>query len=197
MNSSQDHDIGGARTVRPLRIAVGCVILVIALVGILVSVQPSYCPILITVKDISPAEMLDATGNRMWQITLTVANSERLQFQPDWLAIDAKGPCGWVTVVGNCALMGAWPDHTSDLVFVVPSKTTDFRIQLRYQREMPKWRLWYQHGQRGRAFVTKYAPSVCASVWPRGVRNTFHQPPHWKYAIVVSPLPAKVTLEPP
>jgi hypothetical protein len=196
MNSSRYHDIGRLRWIRPLPVAVGGVILVMALVGILVSLQLSYCPISVTIKDVSPAEMLDAKGKRMWQITLTVANSQRLLFRPDWLAIDAKGPDGWATVVGHCSLMGAWPDHTSDLVFVVPTGTTHFRIQLGYQREMLKWRMWNQLGQRGRTLVTKYAPGVSASVWPLSVRSTFHQPPYWKHAIVVSPLPGKVILEP-
>lgn len=188
-----DHACPSRR--RAVWIAVTCPLLVVALVGILVFVKLAYCPISAVIKDLTPAQMVDGEGKRMWQLTLVVTNSERLQFEPGWVVIEAKGPCGWVEADGHCALPPYGPGY-SELIFVVPTEASHFRIRLGYQREMLKWRVWEKLGQRGRTTVTKYAPGISARFWPRTRTSTFNTPPLWKHTVVVFQLPPQVSLEP-
>lgn len=178
-----------------MRITIACVLLALVFVAVFVSVRMSYCPVAVTLKDISPSGMVDAAGKEMWAVTVVMTNSEYLQFEPNSITIEAKKKNNWSLADGN--LSGFWSGRTSGIIFVVPAGTTHYKVQFAYQREMLKWRLWEKLGQRGQRIVTKYAPGITARIWPRNVRTTlFREPPIWKHALVVSRLPNKVDSEP-
>src|SRR5215467_1624376 len=98
MNIVSEEDVRSVTRTWTARAIVLCVLLFAVFVVIFVRVRVSYCPVSVVVKDVSPVEMVDGAGKKMWQVILVLTNSEPLQFESGSLTVETKEKEGaWIS----------------------------------------------------------------------------------------------------